>query len=328
MKKTIEVPKFLVFEETIKFASTLKDLPEEGTFIFDFSKADKIDPFSLLYLSSELQFCRHERKNADFRAKNFSHLSYQAHMGFFKAFGLNHGKSPGEAKGSQSYLPITLLNARQIRDDAREMRVNPGEILEDLSKDLTKVLTQTEEGDLFDMLVYSMREMLRNVVEHSHCIEFGLCAQYWPTMNKVSIAILDRGIGIKESLSNNPNLDLQSDEEALKEAIEPGVSGKVYKGQKRKPKGDWVNSGFGLYMTSNICRNGGSFFIASGTKGLYLSEKKSRFLDTPINGTALNLTLDTTKITGLNETLADLREKAGSHRKASLSSLGLTKSIK
>ncbi|APU67753.1 hypothetical protein [Christiangramia flava] len=328
MKKTIEVPKFLVFEETIKFASTLKDLPEEGTYIFDFKKADKIDPFSLLYLSSELQFCRHRREKADFRAKNFSHLTYQSHMGFFKAFGLNHGKSPGEARGSQSYLPITLLNAREIRNDAAEMKVNPGEILEGLSKELTQVLTQTKEGDLYDMLVYSLREMLRNVVEHSRCIEFGLCAQYWPSMNRVSLAILDRGIGIKKSLSNNPNLNLQSDEDALKIAIEPGVSGKVFKGQKRRPRGDWVNSGFGLYMTSNICRNGGSFFIASGTKGLYLSEKKSRFLDTPINGTALNLTLDTAKISGLKETLADLREKAGSHRKASPSSLGLTKSFK
>lgn len=119
-------------------------------------------------------------------------------MGFFKAFGLNHGKSPGEARGSQSYLPITLLNAREIRNDAAEMKVNPGEILEGLSKELTQVLTQTKEGDLYDMLVYSLREMLRNVVEHSRCIEFGLCAQYWPSMNRVSLAILDRGIGIKK----------------------------------------------------------------------------------------------------------------------------------
>ena len=327
-KKIIKVPRFLIFEETIQFARIIRELPNSGTFIFDFEDADKIDPFSLLYLSSELQRCRSGRKSADFFAKNFTHLSYAAHMGFFKAFGLEHGKRPGEAKGSSTYIPIQIIDVLKIKSDAKDLMVNPGELLENMSKELCKVLTQTDSGSLFDLLVYSLREILRNVIEHSNCHQFGFCAQYWPSLNRVSLAILDRGIGIKNSLATNPTLNINSDEKALMEAIKPGVSGKVYKGQKRKPKGEWANSGFGLYMTSNICRNGGTFFIASGSKGLYMSENKYRYLDTPLNGTAVNLTLDTSRLTNLNDMLAELRDKASTDKIASISSLGLSKSFK
>src|SRR5690606_17278401 len=110
-------------------------------------------------------------------------------------------------------------------------------------------------------------------------------------------------------------------------SLQPATSGKVYKGQKRKPKGEWANSGYGLFMTSNICKRGGGFFMASGELGYYTSENKERFLETPFKGTALNLALDTNRIKDLQTMLreidnTDLKSKS----KPSKSSMGLMNS--
>lgn len=160
-----------------------------------------------------------------------------------------------------------------------------------------------------------MREVFRNIVEHSKSKRFGFCAQFIPTTNKVSFAVLDRGIGIKESLKDNPKLIINNDLEAIRESLKPGISGKVYAGQKRKPKGDWANSGYGLYMTSNICKKGGSFFITSGNKGIYLTENDEKILEMNTIGTALNLTINLNQKNNLNDILKELRNLAAPQTK-------------
>jgi len=307
----IKVPRYLIFERTIDFVNSFKDSWTNGHYVFDFELLKTIDPFSLLYLSSELRTFKLKNPDCEFSAKNFQHCTYAAHMGFFKAFGLDFGKLPGEAKNNNRYIPIKIYNVPQIRESARDLMVHNGEILGSFAQEISEVLTQNNDLELTEILRYCLREALRNIVEHSNSKVFGFCAQYLPSLNVVSFALLDRGIGIRESLKSNPKLKLESDLDAIRESLKPGISGKVYPGQKRKPKGDWANSGYGLYMTSNICRKGGSFFIASGDKGIYLSSKDEKLLDININGTSLNLTINLNQKNNLSSILKELREEAG-----------------
>jgi hypothetical protein len=310
-KYIITVPKYLVFEETISFINSFKMLKENKDYIFDFNLLSRIDPFSILFLSSELKIFKQNNPNSNFHAKNYKHCTYAAHMGFFKSFGLDFGKSPGEANNNNRYIPLKIYYVADIKEAARELMVNPGEILEDYAREISEVLTQNKNVNLTEILRYCIREILRNIVEHSHTEQFGFCAQYLPSMNKVSFAVLDRGIGVKDSLADNPKLDLLNDLVAIEESIKPGVSGKIYAGQKRKPKGDWANSGYGLYMTSNICKNGGSFFVASGKSGIYLSGLNKKSLNVNIDGTALNLTINLEQSENLKKILEELRNSAG-----------------
>lgn len=78
---------------------------------------------------------------------------------------------------------------------------------------MAAMLCGSDSGAVFDTLTYSVRELMRNVVEHSEAKQFGICAQYWPTKGRVEVAILDRGIGLRESLKNNPHLDVTDDKE-------------------------------------------------------------------------------------------------------------------
>src|SRR5690606_33162668 len=192
------------------------------------------------------------------------HDALPIYMGFFQAFGMNFGKRPGEAKGSSTYIPINIYNTREIKQDARELMINPAELLESKAKEISNVLTRSEKGHLNEVLTYCLREIFRNVIEHSNAEQYGFCAQYRPSLNRVSFSIIDRGIGLKESLSENPTLELNNDEDAIRASLQPATTGKVYKGQKRKPKGEWANSGYGLFMTSNICKSVGGLLMAYG----------------------------------------------------------------
>lgn len=321
---TIEVPKQLVFQSSIEFVLKINALTHQGLIQFDFNNLTRIDPFSLLYVSSEIQRCKSRLSKSIFRAINFGHCTYEAHMGFFKAFGLDYGKLPGEAKGNKNYIPINIYSTIEIIREAKESRIHPAELLEVKAEGLSRILTRNKECILKDTLTYCLREIFRNVIEHSNAGQFGFCAQYLPSLNRVYLAIIDRGIGLAAALSNNPTLQIEDDQDAILKALSPGISGKVFPGQKRKPKGEWANSGYGLFMTSNICKRGGGFFIASGNAGYYTSENKERFIETPFKGTALNLSIDTSRLDTLNQMLRDIDNTVGIEKsKASKSSLGL-----
>lgn len=306
----IKAPRRLTLETTVKFANQICDLPDSDRYIFDFGKVGRIEPFALLYLSSELQRCRSKHSESDFTAVNYETCTYAAHMGFFKAFGLDHGKKPGEAKGSSTYLPINIFDTDDILEQAAANFEEAGYFIERQAEEMSSILTQNDSGDLFDTLAYSIREIIRNVIEHSQSHQFGFCAQYWPSYESVQLSIIDRGVGIKSGLAQNPKLKIKDDHNALNLALMPGISGKAYKGSRNKMKGVWANSGYGLYMTSRLCREGGSFFIASGVIGLYLSEKKRRYLNTPFKGTVLRLVLKTNRLASLNSRLSKYRDEA------------------
>jgi len=307
---SISVPRRLTFETSVQFACELKKQPDALSYIFDFGDVGRIEPFALLYLSSELQRYRSKKSECQFTAINYESCSYAGHMGFFKAFGLDFGKSPGEANGSSTYIPITILDSETIQEKAADNYEAVGDFIEKQAEDMAKILTRSSSGDLFDTLTYSIREIIRNVIEHSDSKQFGFCAQYWQSYGTVELAILDRGIGIKEGLSSNPYLGILDDREALNLCLMPGISGKAYKGVRQDPHDVWANSGYGLYMTSRLCREGGSYFIASGNIGLYLSEKKRRYLETPFKGTAIRLTLNIDRLASLSEMLSKFRDDA------------------
>jgi hypothetical protein len=127
-----------------------------------------------------------------------------------------------------------------------------------------------------------------SAVEHSESAEFEYCGQYWPTQERVEVAILDCGIGVHKSLSANPNLKILSDDHALRLALLPGISGKTSAGNKIQEYDHWANSGYGLYLTSRLCAVGGSFFICSDKRGLLRKgDGQDKYYDCSFQGTAL-----------------------------------------
>ncbi len=305
---TIELPNNLLYENTIDFVNEFMSLDGYDKYIFNFEKLRFIDPFSLLYLSSAIEYFIEKNNNSKFAARNYKHLSYPAHVGFFKSFGLDYGNEPGEAPGSNTYIPITVCNVKELRKKASESFIHSSEYMDEYAGRISAVLTQNSNNEITKIMRYCIREILRNITEHSQSEDFRFCVQYLPSFGIVNFAVIDHGIGLLKSLSKNPYVEMNDDLEAIRRALEPGISGKVYSGMRNPPKGEWANSGYGLYMTSRLCSDGGSFFISSGSKGLYLSEKKERIFDLEMQGTAINLRINLNKIKNLDLALKSYRE--------------------
>jgi len=321
---TVIVPTKLYLQGSIDFIKVLNSVQVGQKLTIDFGKHRHINPFSLLYVSIEISKCikRLGKRNVDLI--NYQHLTYHAHVGFFKAFKIDFGNKPGQANGSSTYIPIKIYSSQKIIERACKDNCAPAKFLENDCKEIAEKLTMSNSGDLFDNLSYCLREIFRNVLEHSKTDKFGFCAQYRRSINKIAFALIDNGIGLRKSLSFNPHLTLSDDMDAIKNAIRPGISGKSFAGNMFEDYGEWANSGFGLYMTSNICKLGGKFFVASGNAGLSISENATKEYSLDISGTALNLSINTQKIYELNKTLTELSKAAGEAKtKPSKSSLGL-----
>jgi hypothetical protein len=307
---TIEVPGVLDLESALAFCSGLGKLDRSSCYEFDFADLGHVEPFTMAYCAAEIKRFRDSRPHCRFRARNYQTKTYQGHMGFFKAFGLQAGKEPGEACGGNNYLPITVLNTADVRAEAAASCFGSGDVVERMAAEMARMLARKREGNIVDTITYSMREVIRNIIEHSGSDTMTYCAQYWPSRKLVEVAILDAGTGVKASLSCNPHLGIADERDAVHLALLPGISGKMFKGV-RKRKGDpWQNSGYGLYMTSRICRSGGSFCILSNNAGLVLNADEKVDLQPNYKGTALRLEINTDGVGQFAETIECFRKDA------------------
>lgn len=151
-------------------------------------------------------------------------------------------------------------------------------------------------------MTFVIRELLRNIPEHSKSKTIWYCAQYWPSFDLVELAILDEGIGISSSLKDSYEFRslYKNDYEALLLALEPGVSGTFSSLRKSIGTGDWENSGYGLYMVSQMCAElGASFIIASGNSAIRMAKDNGNIAntkyDTSIEGTAIQIRIRPSK---------------------------------
>ena len=82
----------------------------ESNRVFDFSFTNQYDPFAMLFIASKIRSLKKRYPGEDFSLIPGANQgsSYAGHMGFYKSISKNIkiGKMPGEAKGSDTYLPI------------------------------------------------------------------------------------------------------------------------------------------------------------------------------------------------------------------------------
>lgn len=312
----------LDLEGALKAVQSLRSLPSVAHVIVDFRDLEWVEPFGMLYFGLWLKRIREERKPTRFSAANYQQHGYPAHMGFFQILGLNFGNSPGEASGSNQYVPINSLELDELRREAAGKYEEVQDVIERKADDFARLLTRETGTDLQITLTYALREVLRNVVEHSNSDRIWFAGQHWQAKNQVELVVADQGIGIRQSLKRNPTLSISSDEQALRLALKPGISGVAYRGSPQTRLGHWSNSGYGLFMTSSLCSLGGQFLIGSGTASLLMEEHSETPLSMEWQGTMLRLGIFTPRVRNLAQQLATLRREGERRAKSSLSALG------
>lgn len=293
------------------FCDEIEKYCGESEVIIDFSNMGRIEPFTMVYVAKFIREFNRRNKDTTVSCRGHKSKEYAGNMGFFRAFGLKHGRDPNCVDGNDRFVPYTILRVQTIVDEATKEWEAEQEVIERRSAHLAKILSQQDSGNLVDALTFSIREMMRNVYEHSGSKSIEYCAQYWPFYSKVEISIVDHGKGLKASLKDNPHVQIETHSDAIQQALMPAISSKNYQGAIVDTNDPWHNSGFGLYMINRICRLGGSFLICSGNHAIKLDENGKEHIDLPhiCRGTAVRMVLSTSKLTELSEMLAKFRDE-------------------
>lgn len=304
------VPDGSDWDEVLGFSAGLAALPVTGSFVFDFANVRFTGPGWMIVVGNALNGFRDLRPGLKRRVENHKGpaMRYAAAAGFFRYFGVDWGHEPGALDSTDAFVPLTTQPVDDLRMRAAEGMMHHGDVIQADAERLVTVLTRLDEGDVFDTLAYSIREIVRNVVEHSEAESYASAAQWWPSIGRAELVVSDAGMGLARSLRRNPETDVQDDETALLMATRPGVTSRRRSGNA----GDvWRNTGYGLYMTKGICDAAGSFTLISGSSAMVADRKGGRMVDCSAVGTTVVMTLDTSALGDLSDRLAELRDRAG-----------------
>ncbi|AXI47436.1 hypothetical protein C1J03_16325 [Sulfitobacter sp. SK012] len=222
-----------------------------------------------MFLAAKIRILmkQHQKTKFILWTKNSQFTGWADHIGLFRFLGFKRGNETGAARGSTNYTPITVYDIAELRDAAGDIPV--GKHVAKTIQGLAENLSQQDKGPVFDLVEYSLREIVRNAAEHSRGTKIALLGQCWPAKKMAEIIVMDNGVGIAENLYENELLECETNREALKFAILPGVTG-VSLDDRLQQDDHWKNSGFGMFVTSRFCAENGLFRVVSGADGLSL----------------------------------------------------------
>lgn len=272
----------------VRLVSAIIEAAESDQVVMDFARQPVLDPFGMLLVTCVVRSLR--ETGVKFVLTNADRHSYAAHIGFLAQFDESYAAPTDGERENERYIAIRAITRQELATEANATRAAyMGDVIEDFSYRLARLLTQDGPRVLVDALSYCLREVIRNSYEHSGADEILVCAQYRPTANRVDLAFADRGLGVLKTLRRNRRVEVESHIDALKVALMPGISGSPpSRWDKDNP---WANSGYGLFMTHRICREGGAFTMCSGDALLRLSGGRTMERTIAQVGTVVGMTI-------------------------------------
>lgn len=283
---TIAIPISLDAAAAIDFAASLSSHVATPMVTIDFASLRSVEPFGLLYAGAALRTFFKQREFRGIAAKGVSAgepaHEYLAHVGFFQWIGIQVGKSPGAVLGGPTWLPLTTLTRAQLDARISETGKPLGSVIHQECDRFARVVTQSSQMKVTAPLAYCLREVIRNVFEHAEIDRCVLCAQK-SSDKSVELAVIDQGHGIRHSLEQRFGFD--NDEEALRAALRPGISRRALV----DTDDPWANSGFGLFVLSELGRELGIFRVISGSAGMVSFNGEFHSEAAQFDGTAIQL---------------------------------------
>lgn len=287
---------------TLKFALDIYEKIPDDEVIFDLSKMRNFDPLSMLIMGATMRNYRMQYPEIPFKITGYEGKSYAGTMGFFKYVSelIEIGKMPGEANGSENYIPITPIKVEELQqaEILQENYMVVGDLIEKEAGRLARIVDRGN-SELHKLLTYLIREILRNIPEHAETNTMWICGQYWPSYELAEIAIADEGIGIYNSITQNHAHKeyINDNEKAIQWALKAGISESFIPSKKQKSRNEWSNSGFGLYMVNEICKHlNGSFCIISYGNYILIDNHGTKYGETNFKGTAIRMRVPLMKI--------------------------------
>lgn len=272
------------------------------------TKRGLIEPFGVMRLKNYLvqlnkKGIKLRRNNTEITSVNNTYAKTMRIFGLFnlddKTFG-EHYTKPFEKENTMHY-PLHEIDLSNLK---KESLYTQGKI-DDLSNRLARIITsETKDSDFFLYISFSINEIIRNIVHHSESSELLVMAQKWKEKRRcLELSIMDLGNGIDSTLGKlSKQLDNQNIT-PLKLSLIPGASSKL----TTYFNDDAENSGFGLYMISELIKDYGEFFILSGNEGICLKKNQKKHFETNTLGTIISIRIDLDAFESYDNKMSKLR---------------------
>ncbi|USS85613.1 hypothetical protein M3M35_02945 [Fructilactobacillus myrtifloralis] len=272
----------------IEELSTIKD----KIINLDFSKMTKVRSIGMILFTTYIEYSVNKNHKIYYYSGstkvNDRGYSYADHACFFNTLKVKNLPSniTKNSVPTDNFYPLEKIDVKELYDlSTSGTDWKKGLIIK--SKKLAKIISNGNNV-LETNIAYALREIFRNTFEHTTSNHLFISAQRHPSEGTIEIAISDSGEGILNVLSVNKNLNIYDGEDALKWCIKPGISGNAGRVSNRIGN-EWKNSGYGLYVVSEMISKIGIFNIISSNAKL---EKENDNLSTSKNisfGTTLLL---------------------------------------
>lgn len=215
---TIEVPNYLI-AQTIN--AVLEKHPifdyNPGSFekvIVDFRNMGFIRPTGLAFIVALMKYIKHAQISAKYFFRDSHHIDVIRHlekMEFYEKFGLiRESQLTGKKVDIKNFCEVREVASSK---DCQSVSMQLAHLI-DSQVDIPK--------GMLDAVSHSLSEIIDNIFHHGDSpINGFVCAQTFPNMQEIEIAIVDCGMGIKESLKGNARFEyLNSDTESIALAVE------------------------------------------------------------------------------------------------------------
>lgn len=174
---------------------------------------------------------------------------YLQRMGLLELLGIDNIKPIVAKDPSGRFVPLTV-----VKTAAEQTK---------FITDMMPLLHLDKAPEQAEAIRYVVSELLRNVLEHASASSGAIvAAQYYPKTKRISIGIVDTGVGIKQTITKSHNA--WTDAEALKLAMTPGITGTT-----SREGGTIDNAGAGLFFIKSIAVNNHDFFMLYSGSALY-----------------------------------------------------------
>lgn len=262
----ISIKRLLKIDDAMEYIVIMRKVADVEKLVFDFAALHYAKTLPTAIFARELRLLVGKRCEkglttfcGGYDNDKSEALAYLGFIGFFDFIGLpGYGQKVrpvAEVSGANPYLAITKYGYKwfEVQAEYDQFRGVYDYIFEEASK--IAMLLEKDKGKN-TILRYAICEVLRNAYEHSTSPYFYAMGQTWSD-GSAELVIMDDGCGILETLKGKYPY-LRGEKEAILESLNPGVSGSDFDNNK------YNNSGFGLYVLSELAKRHGHICIASG----------------------------------------------------------------
>lgn len=277
-------------EEGLKITFRHLEFIEPAGAVIFLSTMDKIKDSEIPY---EIEPINHLNRSA---------ISYGETMGIFQQLGLSNAYS--HSSGT-TYIAPTKVELQEVYREMDEEGYSVEQYYELISKRIVRKALQLVDSDLAeevrDLFIFVVREMIRNIFDHSQSLHYYYALQSYRASNCVEVVIADVGVGLLATVpfdSEEKWFGLNTDEEAIRKALTPGLS--ALSNHSYAPE-DYKNSGYGLTLVKKIIQHTeGLFSIASGTKSITFTSDEEFINECDISGTIIRMKIQLDKLGEVN----------------------------